>query len=100
MKPKIGLVNMLLISVDGRPLVPTIKKIKAREGFAGVRPVENALMLKSACQFSKKFLTSISLVFHVSLPQFYFPFYSSLRVGIVMSVNAALSVFLLRGMWH
>ena len=61
-------------------------------------PVENALMLKSAYQFSKKFLTSISLIFYVSLLEFHFPFYSLLWVGVVMSVNVVLSVFLLRGM--
>ena len=66
----------------------------------GEMPVENASMLKSAYQFSKKFLTSVSLIFHVSLPKFHFPFYSLLWVGAVMSVNAAMSVFLLRGMCH
>ena len=91
---------MLLVSIDGRSLVPAVKKRKAKEVFTGMVPVENALMLKSAYQFSKKFLTSISLIFYVSLPVFHFPFYSLLWVGAVMSINAALSIFLLRGTWH
>ena len=100
MKPKLDLVSMFLVNIDGRSLVPAVKKRKAKEVFTVVMPVENALILKLAYQFSKKFLTSISLVFHVSLPEFHFPFYSLLRVGVVMSVNAALSVFLLRGTRH
>ena len=63
-------------------------------------PAKNTLMLKSAYQFPKKFLTIASLIFHVSLPGFHFPLYNLLWVGVVMSVNAALSVFLLRGMQH
>jgi len=31
MKPKIDLVSMLLVNVDGRALVPVVKKRKARE---------------------------------------------------------------------
>ena len=77
-----------------------LRKEKAKEVFTGTMPVENAPMLKSAYQFSRKFLTSVSIVFHVSLPEFHFPFYSLLQVGAVMSANAALSVFLLRGMRH
>ena len=98
MKLKLDLISMLLVSINGRSLVPVVKKRKAKKVFTGMVPVENALMLKSACQFSKKFLTSISLIFYVSLLEFHFPFYSLLRVGAVMSVNAALSVFLLREM--
>ena len=100
MKLKLYLVSMLLVNIDGRSPIPAVKKRKANEVFIGVMPVENASMLKSAYQFSKKFLTSVSLIFHVSLLEFHFPFYSLLRVGAVMSVNAAMSVFLLRGMWH
>ena len=74
-----------------------VKIRKAKEVFIGEMPVENAPMLKSAYQFSKKFLTSVSLIFHVSLPEFRFPFYSLLWVGAFMSVNATLSIFLLRG---
>ena len=62
--------------------------------------VENALMLKSAKPFSKNSLTSVSQVFHVPLPEFYSPLYSLLRVGEVMSVKAALSIFLLRETQH
>ena len=87
-----------LISIDGRSLVLAVKKRKAKEFFTSMRPVKNASMPKPAYQFPKEFLTSVSLVFHVSLPEFHFPFYSLLRVGAVMSVNAALSIFLLRGM--
>ena len=89
-----------LISIDGQSLIPAVKKRKTKEVFTVVMPVENALILKLAYQFSKKFLTSISLVFHVSLPEFHFPFYSVLWVSAVMSVNAALRVFLLRGTQH
>ena len=63
-------------------------------------PAKNTLMLKSAYQFPKKFLTIVSLIFHVPLPGFHFPFYSLLWVGAIMSVNATLSIFLLKGTWH
>ena len=53
MKPKLDLVSMLLINVNGRSPVPIIKKRKAREGFTGMRPTENTLMLKSDYEFSK-----------------------------------------------
>ena len=89
-----------LISIDGRSLVLAVKKRKAKEFFTSMRPVKNASMPKPAYQFPKEFLTSVSLVFHVSLPEFHFPFYSLLQVGAVMSINAALSIFLLRGMRH
>ena len=46
MKPKLDLVSMLLGNVNGRSPVLDIKKRKAKEGFAGVRPAENTLMLK------------------------------------------------------
>ena len=96
MKPKLDLVSMLLVSIDGRSSVPSVEIRKAKVVFTSEMPVENAPMLKSAYQFSKKFLTSVSLIFHVSLPEFRFPFYSLHWVGVVMSVNATLSVFLLR----
>ena len=63
-------------------------------------PAKNILMLKSAYQFPKKFLTIVSLIFHVSLLGFHFPLYNLLWVGVVMSINATLSIFLLRGMRH
>ena len=53
MKPKLDLVNMLIVSVNGRSPVPNIKERKAKEGFAGVRAAENTLMLKSDYEFSK-----------------------------------------------
>ena len=53
MKPKLDLVSMLLISVDGRSPVPTVKKRKAREGFIGVKLAKNTPMLKSDYKFSK-----------------------------------------------
>ena len=53
MKPKLDLVSMLLINVNGPSPVPIIKKRKAREGFTGMRPAENTLMLKSDYEFSK-----------------------------------------------
>ena len=100
MKPNLDLVSMLLVSVDGRSPVPAVKKRKAREGFTGVRPAENAPMPKLDYKFSKEVSHNSLQIFHVSLPEFHFPFYSLLRVGAIMSVNAALSVFLLRGMRH
>ena len=54
MKPKLDIVSMLLVSIDGRSLVPAVKKRKAKEVFTSVRLVKNALMLKSAYQFSKE----------------------------------------------
>ena len=74
MKSKLDLVSMLLINIDGRSSVPTVKKRKAKEVFTGMRPTKNTLMLKSAYQFSKKFLTIVSLIFPVLLPGFHFPF--------------------------
>ena len=100
MKSKLDLVSMLLVNIDGRSSVPAVKKRKAKEVFTNVRPAENTPMLKSTYQFSKRFLTIVSLIFPVLLPGFHFPFYSLLWVGAIMSVNAALSVFLLRGTWH
>ena len=47
-----------------------------------------------------KFFTILSIDFLCPLPEFYFPFYSLLWIGVVMSINTALSVFLLRGMRH
>ena len=88
MKPEVD-----LVSVDGRALVPAVKKRKANEVFTDVVPVENAPILKSVQQFSNNFLTSVSQVFRVFLPKFYSPFYSLFWVGVVMSVNATLSIF-------
>ena len=76
MKLKLDLISMLLVSIDGRSSVPSVEIRKEKVVFTGEMPVENALMLKSTYQFSKKFLTSVSLIFHVSLPEFRFPFYS------------------------
>ena len=42
---------MLLVSINGRSLVLDIKKRKANEGFAGVRPAEDTPMLKSDYEF-------------------------------------------------
>ena len=58
MKPKLDLVNMLLVSmllvsVNGRSPVPDIKKRKAKEGFAGIKSTENTPMLKSDYEFSE-----------------------------------------------
>ena len=47
MKPKVGLVSMLLVNVDGQALIPAVKKRKAKEVFTDVVLVENAPMLKS-----------------------------------------------------
>ena len=55
MKPKLDLVSMLLVNIDGRSPVPVVKKRKAKEVFTGVMLVENAPMLKSTYQFSKSF---------------------------------------------
>ena len=100
MKLKLYPVSMLLVNIDGRSPIPAVKKRNVKEVFTRVMLVENTPMLKSTYQFSKKFLTIVSLIFHVPLPGFHFPFYSLLWVGAVMSVNAAMSVFLLRGMCH
>ena len=54
MKPKLDLVSMLLINIDGRSSVPVVKKGKAKEVFTSVMPAKNTLMLKPAYQFSKE----------------------------------------------
>ena len=95
MKPRLD-----LISIDERFPVPAVKKRKAREVFTGIIPAENIPMLKSAYQFSKEVSHNSLSNFHVFLPEFHFPFYSVLWVSAVMSVNAALRVFLLRGTQH
>ena len=100
MKPKLDLVNMLLVNINGRSSAPTVKKRKAKEVLTGVMLAENTPMLKSAYQFSKKFLTIVSLIFHIPLLGFHFPFYSLLWVGAIMSINTDLSVFLLRRTRH
>ena len=49
MKLENDLVSMLLVDVDGRSLVPVIKKSKGKGGGGGVygrAPIGNALMLK------------------------------------------------------
>ena len=99
MKSKLDLVSMFPVSVNGRSPVSNIKRRKAREGFAGVRPVENTPMLKSYYKFSKEFLTILSQCFMCPYLSSY-PSYSLLQVGAVISVNTVLSVFLLRGTWH
>ena len=91
MKPKLDLISMLLVNVNGRSPIPDIKKGKTREDSVGVRPAENTLMLKSDYKFSKEVSHNSFRMFHVSLPQY---------SGAVMSVNAVLSVFLLSGTWH
>ena len=91
MKPKLDLISMLLVNVNGRSPIPDIKKGKTREDSVGVRPAENTLMLKSDYKFSKEVSHNSFRMFHVSLPQY---------SGAVISVNAVLSVFLLRGTWH
>ena len=48
MKPKLDLLNMLLIKINGQSPVPVVKKRKAKEVFIGMMPAENTLMLKSA----------------------------------------------------
>ena len=100
MKPKVDLVSMFHVSVDGRAPILAVKKRKSNEVFTSMVLVENAPMLKLTKQFSKNSLTSVSQVFHVPLPEFYSPFYSLLQVGEVMSVNVALSIFLLRETQH
>ena len=100
MKSKLDLVSMLLIKINGRSPVPKIKKGKTREDSASVRPAENTPMLKSDYKFSNEVSHNTFRMFHVSLPQFSFPFYSLLQVGAVMCVNVVLSIFLLRGMWQ
>ena len=95
MKPRLD-----LISIDERFPVPFVKKRKAREVFTDIIPAENNPMLKSAYQFSKEVSRNSLSNFHVFLPQFHFTFYSVLWVSAVRSVNAALSVFLLRGTQH
>ena len=100
MKPNLDLVSMLLVNVNGRSSVLGVKKRKAREGFTSVRLAKNALMPKSDYKFLKEVSHNSLQIFHVSLPKFHFPFYSLLWVGAIMSVNAALSIFLLRGTRH
>ena len=100
MKLKLDLVSMLLVNINGRSPIPKIKKGKTREDSASVRLAENTPMLKSNYKFSNEVSHNSFRMFHVSLPQFSFPFYSLLQVGAVMSVNAVLSVFLLRGTWQ
>ena len=78
MKPKFDLLNMLLISINGRSPVPAVKKRKAMEVYNDVMLAKNTPMLKSVYQFSRKFLTIISLIFHVPLPKFHFLFCSLL----------------------
>ena len=54
MKPKLDLLNMLLIKINGQSPVPVVKKRKAKEVFTSVMPAKNTLMLKPAYQFSKE----------------------------------------------
>ena len=67
MKPRLDLISMLLVSIEGRSPIPVVKKRKAREVFIGVMPAENTPMLKSAYQFSKEVshnsLSNFSCVF-------------------------------------
>ena len=76
MKPKLDLVSMLLVNVTWQFLVPDIKKEKAREDSIGMRPAENTPMPKLDYKFSKEVSHNSFRMFHVSLPQFSFPFYS------------------------
>ena len=59
-------------------------------------PIKNTSMLKSAKWPLKNSPTSVYPVFHIYFTWVPFSFYSLLRVGVVMSVNAPLSIFLLK----
>ena len=100
MKSESYLVSMLLVNVDGRPLVPVVKKREAKEISTDIMPVEDAPMPKLVIWLSKNSFQSIALVFRVSYLNSNFLFYSLPQVGAVMFVNATLSVFLLRRTWH
>ena len=63
MKPKLDLISMLLVSVNGRSPVPDIKKRKAKEGFAG-----------EIMSSQNKLLTILSINFFVSFTCVPFPF--------------------------
>ena len=60
MKPKVDLVSMFHVSVDGRAPILVVKKRKSNEVFTSMVLVENAPMLKLTKQFSKNSLTSVS----------------------------------------
>ena len=68
MKPKLGLINMLLVNVNGRSPKPDIKKGKTREDSTNVRLAKNTLMLKLDYKFSKEVSHNSFWMFHVSLP--------------------------------
>ena len=75
MKPKLDLVSMLLVNANGLSPVPDIKKEKAREDSAGMRPAENTLMLKSNYKllkgdFSQFFLNVFSVLTLILFPLF------------------------------
>ena len=74
MKLNFDLVSMLLVNVDGQSLVPIIKKRKAREGSAGVRPIEKTPMLKSDYKFSKEVSYNSLPMFLCLLTSVLFPF--------------------------
>ena len=67
MKSKLDLVSMLLVNANGLSPVPDIKKEKAREDSAGMRPAENTPMLKSNYKLLKgdfsQFSPNFSCVF-------------------------------------
>ena len=62
MKPKVDLICMFLVSVNGRAPVLVVKKRKANEVFTGVMPVKN-VNLTILKEFSHKCLSSFSCVF-------------------------------------
>ena len=54
MKSKFDLVSILLVNIDGKSPVPTVKKRKAKEVFAKGMLAKNTLMLKSTYQLLKE----------------------------------------------
>ena len=61
-------------------------------------PVKNTSMLNLVKWPSKNSPISVYSVFHIYFTWVPFPFYSLLWVGVVMFVNAPLSIFLLEEM--
>ena len=62
MKPKVDVISMFLVSVNGRVPVLVVKKRKAKEVFTGVVPIENVSLIVLK-EFSHKCLSSFSCVF-------------------------------------
>ena len=61
MKLDNDLVNMLLVSVDGRFLIPVVKKKGSKGGFSSMVPIENTLMLKLAKTAFKGILLQVNI---------------------------------------